>query len=896
MSVTLVGTVEPPMLYEGGGVAVLKDCIITYNAGNQWDVIRKSDFTFLKHIKWAVLTPNLPKLDQPKHIQTAITGDPFSNRFFYVGNDGYVYTAIYDMAANTINSHTKLWLISEIVGTFNATLPLEYPFLIGAHESTFYVLHIVENSKIFSLYKRKLGETVWTSVFIKANLALTSVTNLTRYGGGMGVTGPNILVSRKYTPPNDSSLYVVSISGTPSIVSTLTIPTGNPSSCGIDNSGYLYANSPSFDKLHKFGMDSTPNYFKANRAPNAPSNLKPSGKVGTLTPKISWDFSDPDPGDTQREYEVMIRNDEDKVIHYKKEQRSEQFYTVPANILQSNTSYSFTVKVWDQMGEGSPSSAAQKFEIRQAPNPPSRLSPFGSQGNPEILNTLTPLISWKFTDPDLGDTQGEYEVTIRNEQNKIINRKRERSNKMFYIVPANILESNTTYHYSVKVWDQTGEESSASAAQYFEIRQPPNAPSRLSPSGSQKNPDIVRTLTPTISWYFSDPDSGDEQSAYEVVIWDDVGEVIYKRENTIVKEFRVPANRLRSNTTYHYTVKVWDKKGKESAPSEVQYFKIRQAPNAPSNLSPFGSWDKPKIVKTLAPEISWDFSDPDLGDNQSAYQVIIWDETNKVIINKEEKTDEKIFKVRAGDLRSNTPYHYIVKVWDQTGEVSTASDEQYFEIRQAPKAPSNLSPSTPSGGNPVIVPKLTPKISWKFSDPDPGDKQSKFQIILWNDAREVIINEVKRSDQEFFEVPSGKLQSNTIYYYTVKVWDKTGEESPTSDVQFFKTRQAPIAKPTKPLGSDKDPGNVSNLTPIRIEWDYIDLEGLVQKKFQVKIFNVETSSIAHDSDEKLVPLHYYEVQPDILTPGVKYYWTVKVWNENIDSDPSKEQYFIINDD
>ncbi|MGC5328266.1 hypothetical protein ACPW7N_22680, partial [Brevibacillus sp. SYSU BS000544] len=319
--------------------------------------------------------------------------------------------------------------------------------------------------------------------------------------------------------------------------------------------------------------------------------------------------------------------------------------------------------------------------LNAAPLTPSYLNPAGSSSSPTKVPTLTPNISWRFTDPDLGDTQSAYQVIIKEGARVVKNSEKVPSRTNSYTVPANTLRSNTLYNYTVKVWDQADLPSPDSPSQYFIIVQAPTA-EPLEPKGTSTAPARVSTLTPVIRWKFTDPDPSDTQSACQVIIKE--GARVVKNSEKIpsgTNSYTVPANTLRSNTLYNYTVKVWDQADLPSPDSPSQYFIIVQAPTA-EPLEPKGTSTAPAKLSTLTPAIRWKFADPDLGDRQSAYQVIIKEGAHVVKNSEKVPSGTNSYYVPSNTLRSNTLYNYTVKVWDQADLPSHDSPSQYFEIVQ----------------------------------------------------------------------------------------------------------------------------------------------------------------------------------------------------------------------
>ncbi|MGC5328356.1 hypothetical protein, partial [Brevibacillus sp. SYSU BS000544] len=142
-----------------------------------------------------------------------------------------------------------------------------------------------------------------------------------------------------------------------------------------------------------------------------------------------------------------------------------------------------------------------------------------------------------------------------------------------YTVPANKLRSNTTYNYTVKVWDQTDEVSQDSTVQYFKTRQAPTAEPKY-PIGPKEDPVRVPTLTPTIKWRYIDPE-GFVQEKFQVIFYNaeddhivyDTGEILSASVNYVV-----PAGKLTAGKTYYWKIQVWNI-NTNSDVTEPQYFK-----------------------------------------------------------------------------------------------------------------------------------------------------------------------------------------------------------------------------------------------------------------------------------------------------------------------------------
>ena len=213
------------------------------------------------------------------------------------------------------------------------------------------------------------------------------------------------------------------------------------------------------------------------------------------------------------------------------------------------------------------------------------------------------------------------------------------------------------------------------------------------------------------------------------------------------------------------------------------------------------------------------------------------------------------------------------------------------EPNVAPNAPSNLNPSGTSAV-PNVQATLTPSISWSFTDPDAGNSQSAYQVIVKEGATVVHDTGKVASGSTSVVIPAGKLAPDKTYNYTVQTWDNYDAVSPISAVQYFKTTKAPIPTQTAPLGTVGTPGG-SSLTPT-LTWDYFDADAHAQKSFQVRIKNTG-GSVVHDSGVVTSANKSYTVPANVLTAGTTYYWELQVTDStDMSSGFIGSQYFITN--
>ncbi|MEO8616856.1 MAG: family 78 glycoside hydrolase catalytic domain [Luteolibacter sp.] len=83
----------------------------------------------------------------------------------------------------------------------------------------------------------------------------------------------------------------------------------------------------------------------------------------------------------------------------------------------------------------------------------------------------------------------------------------------------------------------------------------------------------------------------------------------------------------------------------------------------------------------------------------------------------------------------------------------------------------------------------TPRFGWVVNDPDRGEKQTAYQIVVADGAKKRLWDSGKvTSAEQFGVVYKGlPLAKTSRYLWTVRTWDKDGEVSPWSELQSFVT-------------------------------------------------------------------------------------------------------------
>lgn len=441
-------------------------------------------------------------------------------------------------------------------------------------------------------------------------------------------------------------------------------------------------------------------------------------------------------------------------------------------------------------------------------------------------------------------------------------------------------------------WDESN------AAFTIRHNQAPNSPGNTQPAGTSTAPAIVQTLAPGLSWVFSDPDAGNTQSAYQVLVYD-MGNVLKHDSGKVIgspgtsKSHLIPAGILAWKTKYYWQVRTWDQADAVSPYSTAQYFLTNQGPTATITYPPATGGVGDLYHNTLQPTITWTYSDPD-GDAQSAVQILIKDGAATVFDSGEIVTTGGSYQVPGtANLSYDKTYSVQMRAKDVNGTWGSYSGLKLFHLNRFPGDPVNVFPNGSNVNPTIIQDNLTPRITWDFVDPDPTDYADAFRLQILDAVSGSVVHDsgFVQSTNTYYDVPAGVLISGKKYYLKLAVRDQhTGwnnniinnsTDAVTSEttLYYFYTN----AKPNTPLnpspagGSAASPATIFNdLTPT-LSWQFADPNsGDSQKAFQVRLYN-EFGTLLHDSGEVVSPAGSYEIPAaNRLFYSDKYQWEVRV--------------------
>jgi hypothetical protein len=147
-------------------------------------------------------------------------------------------------------------------------------------------------------------------------------------------------------------------------------------------------------------------------------------------------------------------------------------------------------------------------------------------------------------------------------------------------------------------------------------------------------------------------------------------------------------------------------------------------------------------------------------------------------------------------------------------------------LNQPPNAP-NLANRTNFDATQSAV------FSWTYSDPDPSDNQSAYQLQIIDAATGTTVYNTGKvaSTTSSHTLPAGTLMNNKQYQWRVKTWDSSDTEGPYSSLATFYTS----AKPTVTITSPVTDGSTVDTSILTVEWSMSDPESKGQSAYQVKI-------------------------------------------------------------
>jgi hypothetical protein len=417
------------------------------------------------------------------------------------------------------------------------------------------------------------------------------------------------------------------------------------------------------------------------------------------------------------------------------------------------------------------------------------------------------------------------------------------ASNVFY-TPANPLQNNVSmpnYRKFISFAWTPGSTQSATATVFTTIlNTAPNAPTITSPTDNQN----IETRTPTIAWTFSDPDAGDNQSAflvevvnsaYTTVVWSS-GWITGSQKSYTLPTGAIPAD----NTLYYIRLKVRDQAGVDNAANgnapDTTYRNVRVTvvpkyyynkynsslvwiDNSPWVAMDSGNTQNPAGSVTGYASYRFDqvnnryTSDQSTGGvaNLATHNDVYGPESNNTIQDKWTKTGfdgvytsyqhyRKTASSNTQQYVQGTLVQSNIVAPDGTYPANGRHTDGYWYVRgtkieSAPNPPTITAPA-----NGVLLTNKRPTITWTYSDPA-SSPQAGYRIQLSKDSWTTIYfdsGDLAGSANSW--TPSADLPDSTNWSVAVSTKNSNSLQGPFGGFNTFKIDTTPPDVPAQTNG------------------------------------------------------------------------------------------------
>ncbi|HEY6020692.1 MAG TPA: hypothetical protein VIY48_12600 [Candidatus Paceibacterota bacterium] len=191
------------------------------------------------------------------------------------------------------------------------------------------------------------------------------------------------------------------------------------------------------------------------------------------------------------------------------------------------------------------------------------------------------------------------------------------------VVPTGSKLYQTLWYMRSRAIDQYGQPGSYSANQSFTVAHAPVA----SPTSPIADSNVIYSATPTFTWGFSDPYSGDTQTAYQIIIErNDTAAVVTDtgKISSTAQTANVAVNSSYKDIKLRWKIRVWDSDNVPGNYSPYQLFTVTDVPTvtvtAPTNN---------QVIATGAPTVTWTL---DAGTTQVSYRIVFRKQSDNSLV------------------------------------------------------------------------------------------------------------------------------------------------------------------------------------------------------------------------------------------------------------------------
>ena len=648
--------------------------------------------------------------------------------------------------------------------------------------------------------------------------------------------------------------------------------------------------------------------YNSNTAPNAPTNLSPTGGGFTASKSLSADFSDPDAGDSMSAYQVQIStaNTFSSILYDSGEvaNTGTSFAHTYTASLTYNTTYYWRARTKDAAGLWGPySDGTASFKPNTKPNTPSNLTPSGGS----IVSSLTPTLSGSSSDPDTGDYLALARIKVyRSSDNRLEWDSGDFASGVASFTKTfgsggttyNNLSLDTAYYWTATVKDSNGASSSTSSSATFTTYA--SGVGDMTPSVTAGN-GWVKTLTP--SFNFVTPVN---MNQYWIRLYDTNGTLIRTIGPTAVSPVATTlaaayvyagAPALEWGNRYQWTAQFRDTNNVTQTESAKEVFWTNAAPVA-NNIFPANN----QAVTSINPAIEVGFADQDLSngfaDSPTALSIEVSSSTQIMYTMSKTASLSSVSNAlsqgasgvttTAGaggvTLTKNVQYKYRSRYTDNSASGSNVGSYSEYVYFKPTDGPSAAYVNTGSYTNGVANSDLTtgkinnplPELSYTFTGAYSKTQKSRRLRIIETSASNAIRYDsgFVLSSETTLTVPDNVIVNNATYKFEITVTD-------TDDLASTAINTTLIAlwnSPAQITGLDVQQGNGT----LKLSWNQTADANFTKYNIYRRLFGSGAQFTLLTSISDSTVLGYTDYSSGV---GVKYEYKITQTSQPAGSNP-----------
>jgi len=165
-------------------------------------------------------------------------------------------------------------------------------------------------------------------------------------------------------------------------------------------------------------------------------------------------------------------------------------------------------------------------------------------------------------------------------------------------------------------------------------------------------------------------------------------------------------------------------------------------------------------------------------------------------------------------------------------------------------------------------------LQWSFSDPDPADTQSAYQLVITRESDGAVVYDTGKvaSTTTSHTIPGGTLANGQRYRWTVRVWDSADQAGPYAPERTLVTSARPVAIIMAPTQDDEivaDP-------VLLVKWSISDPESRGQSAYRLRLIDTDGATVLDSGQVADATARAYQLRD--LQHGQRYTIELTVWD------------------